>query len=66
MYRLQKLQNRTAHIVISSSYNAPRVPQLRSLGWETIDDFINQELRTITCKSGNNLDLEALILVCRC
>ena len=59
--RLQKLQNLAACIVRNSSYDAPSVPLIRSLGWETIDDLINQEIRTITFNSVNNLVSHYLI-----
>ena len=53
--RLQKLQNRAARIVTNSSYDAPSVPLVRSLGWETVDDLISQEIETIAYKSVNHL-----------
>ena len=59
--RLQKLQNRAAHIVNNSSYDAPSVPLIWSFGWETIDDLINQEIKAIASKSVNNLALHYLI-----
>ena len=59
--RLQKLQNRAARIVTNSSYDAPLVPLIRSLGWETIDDLINQEMKTIAFRSVNNLAPQYLI-----
>ena len=54
--RLQKLQNRAARIVTNSSYDAPSMPLIRSLGWETIDDLTNQAF-----KSVNNLAPQYLI-----
>ena len=39
----------------------PSVPLIRSLGWETIDDLINQEMKTIAFKSINNLAPQYLI-----
>ena len=59
--RLQKLQNWAARIITNSSYDAPSLPQIHSLGWETIDDLINQEIRTITFKSVNKLAPQYLI-----
>ena len=59
--RLQKLQNRAARIVSNSSCDAPSVPLIRCLGWETIDDLINQEIRTIIFKSVNNLAPQYLL-----
>ena len=53
--RLLKLQNRAARIVSNSSYDAPSMPLMRRLGWETINDLIYQEIRTMTFKSVNNL-----------
>ena len=58
---LQKLQNRAARIITNSSYDAPSSPLLRSLGWETIDDLINQEIKTITFKYVNKLVPQYLI-----
>ena len=52
--RLQKLQDRAARILSKSSYDALSMPLIRSLGWEAIDDLINQEIRTMTFKSVNN------------
>ena len=37
------------------------MPLMRSLGWETIDDLLNQEIRTITFKYVNNLAPKYLI-----
>ena len=59
--RLQKLQNRAAHIVNNSSYDVPSMPLIRSLGWETIDDLINQEIKTIALTSVNNFAAHYLI-----
>ena len=59
--RLQKLQNRTARIVTNSSYDATSVPLIRSLGWETIDDLINQEMKTIAFRFVNNLAPQSMI-----
>ena len=59
--RLQKLQNRAARTVTNSSYDAPSVHLIQSLGWETIDDLINQEMKTIAFKSVNNLAPQYLI-----
>ena len=59
--RLQKLHNRVARIISNSSYDAPSLPLIRSMGWETIDDLINQEMKTITFKSVNRLAPQYLI-----
>ena len=53
--KLQKLQNRAARIVANSSYDVRRRPLIQSLSWETIDNLIKQEVKTITFKSVNNL-----------
>jgi len=53
--RLQKLQYRAARVVTNSSYDTSNVPLIQNLGWENIDDLINQEIETITFKSVNNL-----------
>ena len=36
---LQKLQNRAAHIVTGSRFNAPGRPLIKKLGWKTIDEL---------------------------
>ena len=61
IFRLQKLKNRAARIVINTGYDAPSMPLIRSLGWETIDDLINIEIKTIAFKSVNNLAPQYLI-----
>ena len=59
--RRQKIQNRAARIVTNSNYDAPSMLLIQSLGWETIDDLINQEMKTIAFKSVNNLAPQYLI-----
>ena len=55
------MQNRAARIITYSSYDAPGAPLMRSWGWETIDDLINQEIKAITFKSVNKLVPQYLI-----
>ena len=59
--RLQKLQSRVARIVANSSYDAPSMPLIRSLGSEAIEDLINQEIKTIPFRSVNKLAPQYLI-----
>ena len=59
--RLQKLQYRAPRIVTNSNYDAPSMHLIRSLGWETIDDLINQEIKTTTFISVNDLAPQYLI-----
>ena len=53
--------SKAARIITNSSYDAPSLPLIRSLGWETIDDLINQEIKTTTFKSVNKLAPQYLI-----
>ena len=55
--RLEKLRNCAALIVTNSNYSAP----MQSLGWETIDDLINQEIKATTFKAVSNLAPQYLI-----
>ena len=59
--RLQKLQNRAARIVTYTSYDALSMPLIRSLGWETIDNLINHEVKAIAFKSVDNLAPQYMI-----
>ena len=59
--RLQKLSNRASRIVTNSSNDTPSMPPILNLDWETIDDFINQKIKTIAFKSVSNLAPQYLI-----
>ena len=58
--KLQKLQNRAAHILISSSYDANADDLLVRLGWQKLN--LQRELKTATIvyKSLNGLALDYL------
>ena len=49
--QLQKLQNRAARIVTNSSFDAPSSPLIKSLGWKTIQELIQNESQTMVFKS---------------
>ena len=52
---LQKLQNRAARIVTSSSYDAPFEPLRKDLGWLSVKEMIVKETSTMMHKSLNDL-----------
>ena len=45
--QLQKLQNRAARIVTNSIFDSPSGPLIRSLGWKTIRELVNEESRSV-------------------
>ena len=53
--QLQKLQNRAARIVTNSSFDAPSGPLIRSLGWKTVRELVDQDSRLMVYKSINEL-----------
>ena len=53
--RLQKLQNRAARIVTSSSFDTPSNQLIEKLGWKTINELIDIESKTMVFKSLNEL-----------
>ena len=53
--QLQKLQNRAARILLESSYNTPSGPLIKSLGWKTIRELVDEESNLIVYKSINGL-----------
>lgn len=57
---LQKLQNRAARIMTNSSFDAPSKPIIERLGWNTIQDLIENESQTMVFKSLNGLAPEYL------
>ena len=52
---LQKLQNRAARIITNSSFDAPDIPLVRSLGWKTIEELIAHESELMVFKSIHGL-----------
>ena len=41
--QLQKLQNKAAAVIKSSSFDAPEIPLVRRLGWKTIEELKTHE-----------------------
>ena len=52
---LQKVQNRAARIITSSSYDTSAAPLIHGLGWPTIKQFIFKETSSLMYKSLNSL-----------
>ncbi len=48
--QLEKLQNRAARIVTNRSFDAPRIPLIKSLGLKVIDERISDESKLIVFK----------------
>ena len=53
--QLQKLQSRAARIVTNSSFDSPSRPLIEELGWNTIEQLISNESKTMVFKSLNEL-----------
>ena len=53
--QLQKLQNRAAKVVTNSSFDAPSRPLIRSFGWKTVRELVDQDSRLMVYKSMNGL-----------
>ena len=53
--QLQKLQNRAARILMESSFNTPSGPFIEGLGWKTICELIDEELKVMVYKPINDL-----------
>ena len=53
--RLQKLQDRTARILVNSSFDTPSNQLIEKLGRNTINELIDLESKTIVFKSLNEL-----------
>ena len=58
--QLQKRQNRVARILMESSFNAPSGPLIKSLGWKTIRELIDEESKLIVYKFIDGLALQYL------
>ena len=52
---LQKLQNRAARIITSSSFTTSALPLTESLGWKTIEELISNETKVCVFKALNGL-----------
>ena len=53
--QLQKLQNRAARIITNSSFDTPSRPLIAELGWQTIEELIGSESKTMVFKALNDL-----------
>ena len=53
--QLQKLQNRAARIITNSSFDTPSRPLIAELGWQTIEELIDNESKIMVFKSLNDL-----------
>ena len=53
--QLQKLQNRAARIITNSSFDTPSRPLIDQLGWNTIEQLIASESKTMVFKSLHEL-----------
>ena len=53
--QLQKRQKRAARIITNSSFDAPSRPLIEELGWQTVDQLISSESKTMVFKSLNEL-----------
>ena len=53
--QLQKLQNRAARIITNSSFDTPTRPLIVELGWQTIEELIDNESKIMVFKSLNDL-----------
>ena len=53
--QLQKLQKRAARIITNSSFDAPSRPLIEELGWQTVDQLISSESKTMVFESLNEL-----------
>ena len=47
MNQLQKLQNRAARIITNSSFDASSRPLIAKLDWQTIEELISNESKTM-------------------
>ena len=54
-HHAQKLQNRAARIITNSSFDTPSRPLIAELGWQTIEELIGNESKTMVFKALNDL-----------
>ena len=45
--QLQKLQNRAARIITNSSFDTPSIPLIAELGWQAIEELIDNEAKIV-------------------
>ena len=55
LHKLQKLQNRANRIITNSSFDTPSRPIIAELGWQTIEELIDNESKIKVFKSLNDL-----------
>ena len=55
IHQLKKLQNRAPIIVTCSNYDAPSKPLIKTLGWKTMEELIQNETQIMVFKSVNGL-----------
>ena len=53
--QLQKLQKRAARIITNSIFDAQSRPLIEELGWQTVEQLISSESKTMVFKSLNEL-----------
>ena len=58
--KLEKLQNRVAHIITGSGWDVRSVQILRALNWESLADRHAKQLKSLMFKTANNLVPEYL------
>ena len=58
--QLQKLQSRAARIITNSSFDTPSRPLIAELGWQTIEELIDNESKMMVFRSLNDLAFQYL------
>ena len=58
--QLQRLQNRAARIVTNSNFDAPSKPLIHNLGWKTIEQLINRQVKITVFKCLHGIAAEYL------
>ena len=58
--KLEKLQNRAAHIITGSGWDVRSAQILRALNWESLADRHSKQLKSLMFKTANNLVPEYL------
>ena len=53
--QLQKLQNRASRFITNSSFDTPSRALIVELGWQTIEELIDKESKTMVFKSLNDV-----------
>ena len=58
--QLPNFQNRAARIITNVSFDAPRIPLIKGLGWKTFDELISSDSKTLVFQFQNQLALRYL------